>query len=194
MTNQTRMLKVLGSLASAMLLTSLLLSWLEPGLPLAAAQPSVRELAEASVAVVREPSAIEHRRWQTIEIIPGPASSLTAARLSAIPDATGSHFVIDDHGRIAGLRPWRAQAAAAEAPGAVRIRVSRVDRNGPMTQPQWLAVQALVSALNRELGSTGDSLPVTIEDTWARSHGLAEGAILRIPADPSEWGATGAGL
>jgi hypothetical protein len=177
------MLKVLGTLASAMVVTSLLLSWLEPTVPSASSRPSAEELASSSALAVHEPSVLERNRWRAIEIVPGPASSLTAARLSAIPDSTESHFVVDDHGRVAGLRRWRDQLAPSDAPHAVRIQVSRVDRDGPMTESQWLAVRSLVAALHEEIAPAADPLPVSIEDGWARQHGLAEGAVLHITPD-----------
>lgn len=174
------MFRSLGCLAAAMIGTSWLLSWMEPeGLSLRPAV-SADELHERSSSAVRESRSIDARRWREVQVIAGPASAASAQRLSAMPDSSESHFVIDDEGRVRSLRRWRDQQPSSAAPHTVRVQVSQVRRDAPMTEAQWVAVQALVAALTQEISPKDDSLPIRLEDTWARVHGLESGTVLRL--------------
>ena len=122
MPHRTRMFKALGCLAAAMLVTSWLLTWLEPDGLMVKPTVSPAALLDASSSAVRESGAIDSDRWQEVEVVVGPATAIAAQRLSAVPDNSESHFVIDDENGRQSARAGLVHSGVSQSRSRWRAR------------------------------------------------------------------------
>lgn len=170
-------------LVLAMSGTSALLGWIDrPSLlagrtsrlassaPTPGAHPlSLQQIESFVQSVVAEASNLRPARWESVDVLAGPAASEPAAPaypnsmlLAAEPNRAGRagkptvsvglptqfHFRIDPQGRPFATDAWIRQVALAKDPNAIAIQVTRPGERQPMTPSQWQCVRSLISELS----------------------------------------------
>jgi len=182
---QTRMFKTLGCLVGAMTTVVLLLSWMDPTKP-ANKSVSAEDLLDYTRSLITAETTVRPNLWNEVEIIAGTHAASSGQLLSAFPDREHCHFLVDAEGRAFRMRRWATQQTSPEQPNVIRIEVSQLHSDQPMTVSQSGMVRALTASLSEETVGDGQCLPIRLDKTWSRVYHISEETRLTItPADSS---------
>lgn len=166
-------------LVVAMTATSALLGWMDPSTTSPALPPSPSVFLPIARAAVERADGQTELQWSTIDVLAGPAQSVTdseggptflAARSSQrlVEDDTESdcHFRVDRNGVPFATRYWIEQRSLEQTPETIRIQIDRLENDERMTRAQWFCVRALALALS-ELDHTEPVMasPLDLEDS-----------------------------
>lgn len=144
--SRTRMFRVWGVLAAAMVGGSALLGWLEP-------KPQRNALAEApnrsanshSVPVAHQTAPTRH--WNGVEILGVPsAANRNRGTLTAVVRQPELHFLITASGEAEPQPSWTSQKAAGDD-DSIRIGVEQAGDDGAAHIKQIVRLSELISEL-----------------------------------------------
>ena len=173
------MWKTLVCLVTAMTGTAMFLGWLAP--PASHHRSSVTrdEIVQLADAAVWASTRSTTTPWSGVEIGVAPPD-VGAALLTATTHGGDAHFCVDVEGRVAPGDWWLDPRAGRAARDTLRIEVARRANSDPITDAQWTAIRAIVTAVGQAGGALDHLPPVRLGEEWEVVYGLEPGSLFEL--------------